>query len=224
MSAGQLEVDEHMATPAEVASSAVAFVLSPAERRVAEALLRCVARWGLAKTTIEDLAREAGVSRATVYRLFPGGKQSVLYVAVRAEVQRLVDELLAEAELAADLEQCVVGAMHHAAVFLGEHPALSFLRDHERAVLEQVMSFERMDAVLLSAAATVQPALRRFLPDDAAAEAGVWCARLVVSYLAEPADGVDLCRREDVAQLVRTFVLPGLPAPASARPADHEPA
>jgi len=224
MSAGQLEVDDRHGTQADAApSGATTFVLSPAERRVAEALLRCVARWGLAKTTIEDLAREAGVSRATVYRLFPGGKQAVLYVAVRVEVQRLVDELLAEAELASDLEQCVVGAMHHAAVFLGEHPALSFLRDHERAVLEQVMSFERMDAVLLSAAATVQPALRRFLPDAEAAEAGVWCARLVVSYLAEPADGVDLCELSDVEALVRTFVLPGLCAPAPAAAAEHPP-
>ena len=83
MSAGQLEVDDRHGTQADAApSGATTFVLSPAERRVAEALLRCVARWGLAKTTIEDLAREAGVSRATVYRLVPGGKQAVLYVAV----------------------------------------------------------------------------------------------------------------------------------------------
>ena len=32
----------------------------------------CIARWGTAKTTLDDIAREAGCSRATIYRLFPG--------------------------------------------------------------------------------------------------------------------------------------------------------
>ncbi|MGZ4705878.1 MAG: TetR/AcrR family transcriptional regulator, partial [Acidimicrobiales bacterium] len=46
--------------------------------RILEAALRCVARWGLIKTTVDDVAREAGCSRATIYRAFPGGKQSVI--------------------------------------------------------------------------------------------------------------------------------------------------
>ena len=44
--------------------------------RLLQATYACVARWGLAKTTVEDAAREAGVSRATVYRYFPGGATS----------------------------------------------------------------------------------------------------------------------------------------------------
>ncbi len=44
--------------------------------RLLQATYDCVARWGLAKTTVEDAAREAGVSRATVYRYFPGGVTS----------------------------------------------------------------------------------------------------------------------------------------------------
>jgi hypothetical protein len=45
-------------------------------QRILEATYVCVARWGLAKTTVEDAAREAKVSRATVYRTFPGGGTS----------------------------------------------------------------------------------------------------------------------------------------------------
>lgn len=45
-----------------------------AEARVVDALFDCVARWGMAKTTVEDVARSAGISRATVYRLFPGAR------------------------------------------------------------------------------------------------------------------------------------------------------
>ena len=46
--------------------------------RIVEATLRCIARWGIAKTTLDDVAREAGCGRATIYRAFPGGKAEVL--------------------------------------------------------------------------------------------------------------------------------------------------
>ncbi len=37
---------------------------------------------GVAKTTVEDVAREAGVSRATVYRAFPGGRDEMVNATV----------------------------------------------------------------------------------------------------------------------------------------------
>ena len=42
--------------------------------RIVDAALRCLARQGIAKTTVDDIAREAGLSRATLYRAFPGGQ------------------------------------------------------------------------------------------------------------------------------------------------------
>src|SRR6476660_8543910 len=38
--------------------------------RLLQATLSCVERWGLEKTSLEDVARQAGLSRATVYRYF----------------------------------------------------------------------------------------------------------------------------------------------------------
>ncbi len=62
-------------------------VASP-EERITAAALRCIARWGVAKTTLDDVAREAGCSRATIYRLFPGGKDSLVTAVAEAEVAR----------------------------------------------------------------------------------------------------------------------------------------
>ena len=62
--------------------------------RVVAGTLRCVARWGVAKTTLDDIAREAGCSRATIYRTFPGGKNSVMLATGEAEVRRLLDDLV----------------------------------------------------------------------------------------------------------------------------------
>ena len=33
--------------------------------------MRCVARYGVSKTTLDDVAKEAGCARATIYRYFP---------------------------------------------------------------------------------------------------------------------------------------------------------
>ena len=50
----------------------------PVRTRILEATYACIARYGLAKTTMEDAAREAGLSRATVYRHFPGGRDELV--------------------------------------------------------------------------------------------------------------------------------------------------
>src|SRR6185437_2489660 len=61
--------------------------------RIVDAALRCLARQGVAKTTADDIAREAGLSRATLYRAFPGGKDGVLHAVVETETARLFSEL-----------------------------------------------------------------------------------------------------------------------------------
>ena len=185
---------------------------SPAERRVAEALLECTGRWGLAKTTIEDVAREAGVSRATVYRLFPGGKQAILDAAARAEVRSLVALISDELREVDDLAECLVRTIQLAVTFLDSHEALTFLRQHEPVALEQVLAFDRLDAIFEVAATVLAPMYGRFLDGGTAVTAGVWVARVVVSYLSTPTTDADLRRRADVERLVRTFVLPGLEA------------
>jgi AcrR family transcriptional regulator len=192
-------------------------VLSPAEAEVGRALLRCVARWGLAKTTIEDVAKEAGVSRATVYRLFPGGKAAILDAAARHEIAALVAELDEALDGVEDLEELLVVVLHRSACFLGTHEALAFLRTHETVALEQLLAFDRLDTIFHTAGALLAPAVGPLVGEDLAVPTGVWLARLVVSYLDTPSPTLDLQRVDDVRRLVRTFVLPGL------HPTNHPP-
>lgn len=166
---------------------------SRADDRIADALMRCVGRWGLAKTTIEDLAREAGVSRATVYRIFPGGKPAIVQHAMHLQVADLVGLLTAS-------------------TFLGQHEALSFMRAHEPVVLEQVLGFDRLDALFLTAATLVGPVFARFLDDEHAREVTVWMTRVIVSHLSTPSDLLDLTDPIQVRAFVRTVVVPGIAA------------
>src|SRR5713101_6867082 len=60
----------------------------PVRDRILGATYACIARYGLAKTTMEDAAREAGLSRATVYRHFPGGRDELVREVIVWETAR----------------------------------------------------------------------------------------------------------------------------------------
>ena len=78
------------------------------EDRVLDATKRCCERWGATKVTIDDIAVASGISRATIYRLFPGGKD-VLFEALRVrELEDFFAVLRARVEGAADLEDLLV--------------------------------------------------------------------------------------------------------------------
>src|SRR5207244_71690 len=70
--------------------------------RLLQATFACVARYGIAKTTVEDVAREAGISRATVYRQFPGGKDQLVADTIRWESTRFFADLAVAIEHSPD--------------------------------------------------------------------------------------------------------------------------
>ncbi|MHB8671656.1 MAG: TetR/AcrR family transcriptional regulator [Acidimicrobiales bacterium] len=189
-----------------------------AERRILDAAARCVARWGVSKTTLEDVAAEAGCSRATVYRLFPGGRDRLLDAMVESELGRFFDGLAAAvAPVASDLEELlVVGIVASARAILG-HDALQFVLAHEPEIVLPQVSFAAMDAVLALVGGVVAPWLEPHVGASDAPRAAEWLARIVISYTASPAADLDATDVESVRRLVRSFVLPGLTAVGGAR-------
>ena len=182
---------------------------------LAEAALRCIARWGLSKTTLEDVAREAGQSRATVYRALPGGGKEALFAALAdRELARLELAVGAAVDAAADLEDAVVAAVTTAARHLEGHAAFQFLLAQEPGLVLPHLAFRRLDALLARVRVVGGPMLARFLPAADAAELAEWVARFVISYLCSPAVGVHPTDDASVRRLVRAFVLPDLPVPA----------
>src|SRR5690606_30821383 len=90
------------AAPAGAAGRLVSGDASPRDRVLA-AVVAVAGRTGLAQLTVEEVAREAGVGRASVYRWFPGGREQLVDEAVTWEIGRYLAEVEAEAEGAADL-------------------------------------------------------------------------------------------------------------------------
>src|SRR3954465_4504351 len=109
----------------EARPTASALAAPPLEERIVDAALRCIARWGVAKTTLDDVAREAGCSRATVYRVVPGGKDGLVETVVTTEASRFFAALAERLDAVADqgLEELLVAGMTEAGGPLGPAPA-----------------------------------------------------------------------------------------------------
>ena len=93
-------------------------------QRILEATYACVARWGLSKTTVEDAAREAGLSRATVYRYFPGGREELVDAVVSWQYLLFFGRLYEEVHGATSLEEVLERGLAFARRSLLEHEVL----------------------------------------------------------------------------------------------------
>jgi len=183
---------------------------APQRVRIVDGVLRCIARQGISKTTLDDIAREAGCSRATVYRLFPGGKESVLGAVFDTELARFYSALAVHLGDADNLEDVLVAGIAEGTAMIARHPALTYLLEHEPGVILPYLTFAPMDALLAKASTMLAPFLGRFLDPDEAERVVEFGTRIALSYLSCPAAGTDITDRDDVRALVRRFVLPGV--------------
>jgi AcrR family transcriptional regulator len=177
--------------------------------RILDGALACVARVGLGKTTLDDVAREAGCARATVYRCFPG-KQALFRALLDREITALGARVVEAASRAETLADAVVAVIGTGAEAFRTHPALAFVLAHEPELITPQLSFERGSALLRAAAAFAAPAFTRFLSPDRAERLGEWVARLALSYLCNPTDEGQLDDPAYVRALVADYVLPGI--------------
>lgn len=177
--------------------------------RLVAAFLVNVARCGYSRTTLDDVAREAGCSRATLYRYFPG-KAPLARAAVAVEAERYLAGLRAVAAAAPDLETVLVDGLVHTARFLEDHDALQFLLRSEPEVVVTHLCFSNGDRFLRLACSALEPVLAPFLPDGRPGRDCEWVARIALAYLAPENTSTDLTDRGQARDLVRDFLLPSL--------------
>lgn len=111
-----------------------------ARERIVAAAMRCIARFGPTKTALSDVAVEVGVTRQTVYRLFPSTDELFAAVAVAA-ADTFLDRLVARVRHLTDLSEMLVESVAFTLEQLDEERHLSLLLDNGRvAVSEQFTS------------------------------------------------------------------------------------
>ncbi len=201
-------VPSHLVTALAESLAPVALPVPGIHARAVAATLTCIARHGLAKTTIDDIAREAGCSRASLYRYF-GGRAELVAVAVQAEAARITEQLRAAADAAESLEDVLVALVSTAAHELGEHPALRFVADFEPERLLPHLTFSGGDRFLARARDAIAPSLERFVPGQAE-RAAEWIARVGLTLWLCPSGPVSIADPEHLRAYLRAFVVPAI--------------
>jgi AcrR family transcriptional regulator len=189
-----------------------------AELRLVDAALRCIARWGIRKTSLDDIARQGGVSRATVYRVFPGGKDRLVEAVFCHEAGRVVHDVDTELAAAATLEDLMVAGLSAMWGVAVGHEVLASVIRHEPELVLPHFAFHQLGRVLVLADALCRPHLERFLPPTDVRPAAELLARVVLTFGFRPATWVDPHDHASIRRLVRTYLVPAL-TPSTTTPA-----
>jgi AcrR family transcriptional regulator len=182
--------------------------------RLLGATYKCVARFGLGKTTIEDVAKESGISRATIYRQFPGGRDELLLETVGWEISNYFSELADHVRDAPDLEELLERGLVYAHRSITEHVVLRKIMDTEPERLLPLLTTEAMKTIPFIAA-FLQPYLRReaeagrLRPGVDLDRAGDYLARAILSLIGAPGRW-DFDDPAQVEALVRGELLGGI--------------
>lgn len=181
---------------------------SPVEVKVVEAVCACVDRWGLDKVTVDDIARASGISRATLYRLFPGGRDVILEAHRVYEIDQFFTVLLERLDGATDLEDLLVRAVTCATTELRADQHLARLLASEPGAVVSELTVDGLPRIVRMATAYMVPFVDPYLPRSASRPLIDLIARLVISYFLSPSDEIDLADETSA----RTFLAPLLAA------------
>jgi AcrR family transcriptional regulator len=191
-------------------------VATDVRTRLLEGAYACIAEQGLAATSLEDAARAAGVSRATLYRYFPGGRDELVEAVITYQTLRFFQELAEAVAGAPDLETLLVEGLFEAHRAVETHAVLQHLLETEPERLLPQLSIESIRLVgLIASFFEPRIADHELAEGLTASEAAEYVARLTLSFIGAPGTW-DLTDREQVRELVRSEFLAGL-LPASGR-------
>jgi AcrR family transcriptional regulator len=176
--------------------------------RVLDATKRCCERWGVAKVTIDDIATEAAISRATIYRLFPGGRD-VLFEALRVrETEEFMAELTARVAGAETLEDVVVRGVVHASRMLQADEHIKLMLASEPGEMVGQLTVDGLPRIFRVATVFLTPFFAPHIGREQSARLSEWLSRVVISYFLAPSRYVDLTDEVSATEFVRQFVLP----------------
>jgi TetR/AcrR family transcriptional repressor of uid operon len=182
--------------------------------RILDAAYDQFCRMGIQRSTMEDVARRAGVSRITVYRRF-ATKDALVEHVVRREFRRYFDQFLVDIERAETAADRVVVGFVSSLRAIRRNPLIGGLLAVEPDLLMPSMISDG-GRTLATVRQFVAGQLRReqragnvsaSLDPELVAELMV---RVSASFLAIPSHVIDLDDEEQLAAVARQFLVPML--------------
>jgi AcrR family transcriptional regulator len=181
--------------------------------RLLAAAERCLRRSGIRRTTVIEIAHEAGMSRAWLYKHFPDKASLIVAALARTDEMFWADahaRIAAVRGIAAQVAEAVRISREHKPGAL-----LLRLKEEEPAVYAETVGVglrEMMPGMAVFWHPYLEAARSRgeVRPDLDIVRGGEWVMRTVLSLVTVPGDAVDADDPASVRRLVDEFLVPGL--------------
>ena len=176
------------------------------ETRVLDATKLAIEKWGVSRFTVADVCELADVSRATLYRMFPGGKEVLLEVLHVRSLDEFFTTLLDRADGAKSLEDLLVRCIVSATTQLRNDQHLAMMLATEPGTTLMQFTIDGLSRIVRVAASYLAPHVSNFLPKREADALVEVLARLVISYFLTPSDHFDFTDSASAAKFLNTHI------------------
>lgn len=182
--------------------------------RLMEAAIVCVERDGMRGFSLEDVAAEAGLSRTTIYRHFPGGRAQLVEQTATWEIARFWARLADAVEPLATLEDRLVAGLVIGRKLMGKSRILANLMDPDLLELTEAVqpSEPLVHGVIrdyMCELLAEEQRAGRLRPGMSPERGADYLMRMTLSWMSSPAD-VDLTDDVRTRRIIRTEFLAGV--------------
>lgn len=183
--------------------------------RIARAAQELFELVGIRRTTMEDIARQCGVGKATLYRRFPT-KEAVVDAVVFNEVQRYLDGNAVARSRGDTFEERLINGVVFTAEFLRDNALLNKLMSTEPETILRSLTVDAGAIVDWASEASAALLATELFPETTPTEAqqrqlrtaGELQTRLVLSFVLTPHTTIDRSTPAALRTYVLDFILP----------------
>lgn len=163
-------------------------------------------KYSLGRTTVADIANEAGVSRATIYRQFAAGRDAVIAATVADQVDAFFASLADDIAGATSLQELLTEGLMAASRRLRNHELLARVMAVEPEIVLPLVTTES-HRLITALADFLRGHVASLVGPEVVDEQCDYLARLFLSCVEAPGSW-DLTDRSQVRALVRSHFAP----------------
>ena len=164
-------------------------VRSTTRSRILDAAFEAVRDFGVSRTTVEDVAQRAGLSRQTVYRYFPSKEHLVLALVLREE-EKFIEGTRVAFSSHDDLTEAFEAAISFCLQYAREHPLLDRLLATDQETFLPYLTVKGLPVIVRAREALMELVRERRPHADAGSLRGTLDAatRATLSYILTPSE------------------------------------